>query len=175
MSEHGKLIGPGTLEFHRRFEADIDKVWQFLVDPEKRKLWFCSGQTEDHVGGKIVFEFDHRRLSESSAPEKYADEVVVTHQGEILEFDPPHRFAFTWFEDVRDTPSTVSITLEANDDGSTSLHLVHENVNGRDIIVSVLAGWHGHFDLLSEVLQGERKTDFWVRDQELEADYETRV
>ena len=175
MSEYGRLIGPGKLEFDRRFDAPVEKVWQFLVDPEKRKMWFCGGSTDDHVGGKIVFEFDHRRLSESPPPEKYASEEVVTHHGEILEYNPPTRLAFTWFEGAGAESSTVEIDLVSNPDGSTQLHLVHTGVEGRDMLIGVFAGWHGHFDLLGEVLAGDRKSDFWVRDQELEAEYSQTI
>jgi len=171
MSDYGKLIGPSSLQFNRRFDAPIEKVWQFLVDPGKRKLWFCGGSTGDKVGGQIVFEFDHRRLSESSPPEKYATEEVVTHYGEILEYAPPKRLAFTWFESAGGDASTVEIDLASNQDGSTQLRLVHTGVEGRDMLIGVLAGWHGHFDLLGEVLNGERKSDFWIADQALEAEY----
>ncbi|MDJ0643541.1 MAG: SRPBCC family protein [Erythrobacter sp.] len=175
MSDYGKLTGPDRIEFQRAFEAPIDKVWQFLVDPEKRKLWFCGGSTADHVGGEIVFEFDHRRLSESAPPEKYASEEVVTHRGEILEYDPPNRLAFTWFESAGGESSTVEISLSPGEGGVTSLYLVHTGVVGRDMLIGVLAGWHGHFDLLSEVLQGDRESDFWIRDQELEGEYASHV
>ena len=175
MSEYGKLLGPGKLEFRREFDADIEKVWQFLVDPEKRKLWFCGGSTDDHVGGKMVLEFDHRRLSESPPPEKYADEEVVTHQCTILEYSPPNRLAFSWGESSTSGTSEVVITLREIGTGRTLLELVHSDLTGREIIVSVFAGWHGHFDLMAEVLAGGRQTDFWVRDQQLEAEYSERI
>lgn len=175
MSDYGKQTGPQEIEFRRTFNADAAKVWEFLVDPEKRKLWFCGGSTDRHVGGEIVFEFDHRRLSESAPPEKYSDEEIATHRGEILEYDPPRRLAFTWFESAGDESSTVEITLRSLGDHTTELHLVHKGVTGRELLVGVLAGWHGHFDLLAEVLAGPRKTDFWLRDQQLEAEYERRV
>lgn len=171
MSDYGKLLGPGKLEFRRKFDAEIEKVWQFLVDPEKRKLWFCGGSTDDHVGGKMVFEFDHRRLSESAPPEKYADEEVVTHQCTILEYTPPTRLAFTWGESSRAETSRVDITLSAIGPNETELTLVHSDLEGRDMLIGVFAGWHGHFDLLAEVMAGPRKTDFWIRDQELEREY----
>lgn len=175
MSDYGRQIGPTEIEFTRQFDAPPEKVWQFLVDPKKRKLWFCGGSTDDHVGGKIVFEFDHRRLSDIPPPDKYANEEVVTHHGEILEYDPPNRLAFTWFESAGAESSTVEISLSRAGEGQTSLHLVHKGVNGRDVLIGVLAGWHGHFDLMAEAMQGERTTDFWVRDQQLEAEYEERV
>ncbi len=175
MSDYGVQTGPEEIQFTRRFDASAEKVWQFLVDPEKRKTWFCGGSTDDHFGGRIVFEFDHRRLAESPPPEKYASEETATHNGEILEYDAPRRLAFTWFESAGAISSTVEITLRAISENETELHLVHKGIAGREMLVGVLAGWHGHFDLLVETLVGERKTDFWVRDQQLEAEYEERV
>ena len=175
MSDYGRQTGPEQLEFQRTFDAPIEKVWEFLVDPAKRALWFCGGSTDDRAGGEIVFEFDHRRLADSDPPEKYASEEVATHRGEILEYDPPRRFCFTWFESAGSQSSQVEITLRAVGDAQTALNLVHKGVSGREMLVGVLAGWHGHFDLLSEVLSGERRTDFWIRDQQLESEYSTKV
>lgn len=175
MTDYGRLIGPAELEFTRKFEAAQDRVWQFLVDPDKRKLWFCGGSTDDYVGGKIVMDFDHRRLAESVPPEKYASEETAQHEGEILEYDPPNRLAFTWFESNGSDSSTVIITLTALDEATTQLHLVHKGVVGRDMLIGVFAGWHGHFDLLAEVLVGTRTSDFWLRDQALEAEYDKLV
>ncbi|MEL7446448.1 MAG: SRPBCC family protein [Pseudomonadota bacterium] len=171
MSEYGKQTGPQRLEFVRHFDAKPEKVWQFLVDPAKRKLWFCGGSTDDHVGGKIEFAFDHRRISETSPPEKYASEEVVVHYGEILEYDPPKRFAFTWFEAEDEGSSTVEISLRPLGESATEMHLVHRGVVGRDMLIGVFAGWHAHFDLLAEVLVGPRQSDFWVIDQALEVKY----
>ncbi len=175
MSDYGKLTGIGQLEFRREFDAGIDKVWQFLVDPEKRKLWFCGGSTDDHVGGQIVFDFDHTRLSNRPPPEKYADEEKAVHECEILEIDPPSRLVFNWFESAGEESSKVEISLTALSVSRTELHLVHTGIGQREILLAVLAGWHGHFDLLAEVLVGERQTDFWDRDQQLEAEYGSLV
>ena len=150
-------------------------MWQFLVDPEKRKLWFCGGATGEGPEADIVFEFDHRRLSESGPHEKYATEEVVTHCGKILEYAPLKRLAFTWFESAGAQSSTVEIDLASNADGRTQLKLIHTGVEGREMLVGVLAGRHGHFDLMAETMLGDRVTDFWVRDQALEAEYETLV
>lgn len=175
MNEYGRQTGQAELEFTRQFDATIEKVWQFLVDPEKRKLWFCGGATDDFVGGKIEMEFDHRRISESPPPDKYASEEVANHVAEILEYDPPNRLAFTWFESGGVESSKVEISLNSIGENRTELHLVHTGVVDRDLKVGIFAGWHGHFDLLAEVLVGDRKTDFWIRDQQLEAEYEKRI
>lgn len=175
MTEFGRLIAPDTLEFRRTFAAPREKVWQFLVDPEKRKLWFCGGSTDDHPGGRIVFAFDHTRLAESEPPAKYASSSNTEHAGAIIEYDPPRRLVFTWFEAGQPQGSTVDISLSESGEGSTAVLLVHKGLVGRDMLLSVLAGWHGHFDLLAEVMDGPRTTDFWVRDQELEAVYDQRL
>lgn len=175
MSEYGQQTGPNSLEFTRSFPSSVEKVWEYLVDPEKRKLWFCGGATDNFVGGKITFQFDHRRLSESPPLEKYADEETVTHFGDILEYDPPRRLAFTWFEPGSDDGSKVVMSLSAIDESTTQLHLTHEGLIGRDILIGVFAGWHGHFDLLGEVLAGPRGSDFWVLTKRLEAEYGSRV
>ena len=171
MTDYGRLIGPAELEFRRKFDANIETVWQFLVDPEKRKQWFCGGSTDGWVGGDLILEFDHRRLSNQPPPEKYAGEEATTHRAKILEFEPPHKLAFTWFESSGGGHSEVYITLSATPDGGTLLLLNHKGLVGRDTHLSVLAGWHGHFDLLAEVVVGPRNTDFWVRDQQLEVEY----
>jgi uncharacterized protein YndB with AHSA1/START domain len=164
------------MEFQRRLGADIETVWQFLVDPAKRKLWFCGGSTDDHVGGTIVLEFDHSNLSESAPPEKYASGNTSVYRCEILEFDPPRKLAFNWFETDEEGPSKVTITLEPVDGGkATRLHLVHTGVGGRQMQISVLSGWHGHFDLLEEVVTGPRKTDYWLLNRDLENAYSDRV
>ena len=175
MSNYGKQLGPGALEFRRTFDASIEKVWQFLVDPEKRKLWFCGGSTDNHVGGRIVLEFDHSRISSSEAPEKYANEVAVTHHAEILEYDPPSRLAFTWFESGGAADSKVEISLSEAAGGATELHLVHTGIVDRELMIGIFAGWHGHFDLMAETMAGPRKTDFWIHHMELEAEYEKRI
>ncbi|MBD2842021.1 SRPBCC family protein [Erythrobacter rubeus] len=175
MSDYGRQTGPAQVEFTRIFDAAPARVWEFLVDGEKRKLWFCGGSTDDHAGGEIVFEFDHRRLSDRDPPEKYASEEIATHRGRIIEYCPPHRLVFTWFEAEGEGESTVDITLRETDGGKTELHLVHTGLAGRDMLVGVLAGWHGHFDLLCEVVNGPRKSDFWARDGQLEKEYAARV
>ncbi|MDE1466879.1 SRPBCC family protein [Aurantiacibacter sp. D1-12] len=175
MSEYGRLVTLDTMEFRRIFPAPPEKVWEFWVDPEKRKLWFCGGSTDGREGGELVFAFDHTRLSESPPPQKYACEEVAEHNARILAWDPPHRLAFTWFESQGDMSSEVDVRFTATEDGQTELHLVHTGLVGRDMLIGVFAGWHGHFDLLAEVLVGDRTTDFWIRDQELEAIYAERV
>ena len=170
MNANGKLIGPDTLAFERLFDARRDKVWQFLVDGDKRARWFCGGQTEPRVGGKIVFDFDHSRISSSPPPEKYAHEATACFEGEVLEWEPPTRLAFTWPE-ANGEGSKVEITLSEAEGGGTLLQLVHSGLTTPEYRAGALSGWHAHFNLLDDIFAGRETRDFWIEHSALEEHY----
>ncbi|MEM1197150.1 MAG: SRPBCC family protein [Pseudomonadota bacterium] len=173
--DYGRLTGPAQLEFRRVLKADVERVWRFLIEPEKRALWFCGGATQPRVGGEMTLAFDHSRLSERAPEEEGGCEGNVTMRAQITEYEPPHRLAFRWFDQDDGAFSLVRIELEDLGGGQSALVLTHSRLEDPKDHVPVLAGWHGHLDLLSEVLAGSRKTDFWLRDKELSAEYSARV
>lgn len=175
MSEHGRLVDATTLEFRRTLDVDIETLWAFFTNPEKRQKWFCAGETDDFVGGRMVFDFDHRKLSKGPPPEKYADEEQATFEGTILEYDPPHRLAFDWPESGGTDRTKVEITLTAIDDRTTELVLVHSGLDNRDYLIGAMAGWHAHFDLLADVFAGGEVRDFWPHHMVLEEEYAARI
>lgn len=175
MSDYGKLRDPATLEFRRTFATDIDTLWSYFTDPEKRQKWFCAGETDDFVGGRMVFDFDHRKLSKGPPPEKYADEERATFEGKILEYDPPNRLAFDWPGSAGTDTTKVEITLTAVADDKTELVLVHSGLDNPDHLIGALAGWHAHFDLLADIYAGGAVRDFWPHHMALEDEYRERV
>lgn len=118
-----------------------------------------------------MFEFDHRRLSNSGPPEKYADSNVPTMRGEVLAYEKPHKLKLTWEEMHADSVSTVTILLTAIGE-KTALHLIHEHLIP-EIQSGVMAGWHAHLDLLLDLMAGLPARDFWVHFNALEAVYES--
>ena len=46
MKNYGKLINASTLEFERILPGPIQTVWEYLVDADKRALWFAGGATD---------------------------------------------------------------------------------------------------------------------------------
>lgn len=174
MDKEGKLVDGATLQFDRHFAADVETVWSYLVDPAKREKWFCGGSTGSAVGEEIVFDFDHRRLSSKPAPEKYKDEATARFAGEILEYDPPNRLAFTWPDEYGEG-TKVEITLSEAEDGGTHLRLIHSQLGNRDYRIGALAGWHAHFDLLDDLLAGQPTREFWDTHVSLEQHYGAKI
>ena len=158
------------LEIRRVLNGPIERVWKYLTDGELRMLWFCGGETATTPGGAIEFAFDHRRLSETGPPEKYADSNVVDMRGEILIYEKPTKLKFTWDEMHVDGASTVTILLK-DLGGKTELHLIHEDLVP-EIQPGVQGGWHAHLDLLSDLMNDRPARDFWVHFNALEAAYE---
>ncbi|MEM9284799.1 MAG: SRPBCC family protein [Pseudomonadota bacterium] len=161
------------LTIERNLPAPPEKVWEYLVDPELRQKWFCAGATADEVGGTILLDFDHSRISKvnKSGGTECANPVVM--KGTITAYDPPNRLAFTWFEDSGEQ-SHVTITLTARDSGTT-LHLIHDRMITLEDKWGVSAGWHAHLDLLLDLLSGRTPRDFWEHYDPLEARYKEQV
>ncbi|MEM1187522.1 MAG: SRPBCC domain-containing protein [Pseudomonadota bacterium] len=170
MDDKAVMTGPMRLEIKRILNGPIDRVWEYLTDGELRKEWFCGGTTGSQPGEPIVFDFDHRRLSEQGPPDKYADSNVAQMSGQILVYERPHKLKFTWDEMHVEGVSTVTVLLK--DLGErTELHLIHEDLVPR-IQPGVRAGWHAHLDLLLDLLDSTPRRDFWVYFNALETHYE---
>ncbi|MEM5516716.1 SRPBCC family protein [Henriciella sp. AS95] len=174
MADYGALNGEGTLVFERLLPGPIERVWDYIVKPELREAWFCGGKTDDHAGGTMTLAFDHRKLSESGPPEKYADQETGSFDCDILVYEPPHRLDITWPAEQGHPPTEVSIML-SEADGKVRLVLQHKRLTDGDFLIGAAAGWHAHFDLLQDNLDGRAVRDFWPRHMALEAAYETRL
>jgi hypothetical protein len=77
----------------------------------------------------------------------FAPEAV--HDGEVVELDPPHRFALLWGVDL------LRFELAPDGDGTrlTMLHVINEE--GEDAAAKVAAGWHLCLDAMARRLAGE--------------------
>ena len=172
MSDDVELTSPTTLEIVRVLPGPIERVWDYLTQSDLRAKWLCAGEVQAKVGGKIIFDFDHRRLSSSPPPDKHKDQQVVRFEGEVLRYEPPHALAFRWPEE--DGAGTiVTMTLETAD-GGVRLHLVHDRLSKPAHRNGAAGGWHAHLDLLDDVLSGRPVRDFWLHYTPLEAEYEAR-
>lgn len=171
MNAYGELIDGDTLRFERLLPGPIERVWAYLVEPEKRATWLAGGIVDGREGGAIELVFHNERLGRAGAeaPEKYRGYEGVRMSGEVLVFDPPRCFVHTW------EGSEVRFDLSETGDGQVRLVLTHTRLIEPREHAGVLAGWHTHLEILSNRLAGNEPDSFWNLHQPLEAHYRGRV
>ena len=110
-----------TLTFERRLSAPVDRVWRAVTDENEMRAWFPSAvQGERKIGAPLRFPFD--------------DNVADTFEGEVIEWDPPRVFAFTWNGD--------QLRIELTErDGGTDLVFTHR-LPDRSSAPRTASGWH---------------------------------
>ena len=52
--DYGTQLEDGSLRFVRDLPGPIERVWDYLVDPEKRALWFCGGTSGEKAGDPFI-------------------------------------------------------------------------------------------------------------------------
>ena len=176
MEQHAEILAPGSVRFERLLPGPLERVWDYLVDPDKRALWLCGGATDTTVGGDMKLEFDNSRLSgpdDDAPPEKYREfNQPVSFDGRVTQFDPPNVFAHTW--EFAGQASEVRYELEAVDD-KVRLVLIHTRLATGEEVRNVCAGWHAHLGILADLLGGRRPRPFWKSHTALEAEYTERL
>jgi uncharacterized protein YndB with AHSA1/START domain len=116
------------LRFERHLDHPVTTVWRAVTDPSEMRAWFPTRIEIDEwrVGAKLVHHFDAHDIEPLP--------------GEVLEWDPPRRVAFTWGAD------TVGFELAPSPDGGTIFVLTEEldaNHAARNA-----AGWEACLDRL---------------------------
>ena len=170
----GALIEPATLRMERTLPAPIERVWAYLIDPEKRGTWLAGGTMAEAPGSVFELRFQHTELSGEEAPEHYAA-YRKTHiqKSRVLRIEPPRLLAISWGSES-DTASEVTFELTPQGN-STQLVLTHRRLPDRKETVSVASGWHAHLDVLDDVLHGREPRGFWTKLGEVEKAYEARI
>lgn len=175
MSDYAKFVEPTVLEITRELPATCERVWEYLVDPQLRQKWFCSGATGTASGEEFVMDFDHSRISTSQPPASLgcsAEPVVV--RGTIEIFEPPHKLAYRWPGETEADESLVTIELTQFGE-KTRLHLIHSRLANPDFQKGASAGWHAHLDLLVDLVSGVEARDFWIHFEQIQTEYNQRV
>ena len=160
-------ITPETLRFERLLDAPVEKVWQYLLDPDLRARWFMGGPSDLRAGGFIGMTMNHQNLSDDDVPtpEPYRPYVGKSWQGRITRIEPPRLLAITW-----EGGEAGEVTFELVAEGDrTRLVLTHSGLRGRDDAVNFGGGWHSHLAVLERRLRGEAVADFWALHQRAEA------
>ncbi len=161
---------PGEVRLIRLLPGPIERVWDYITDPEKRARWFCGGALEQKVGGKFVFAMHHKNLApDETPPLEYAQvqDPGVAFEGRVLQCEPPRLLVFTFGGD----DSVVTFDLKPEGD-KVRLLLIHR-ASGDDLkeVGNFASGWHIHWAMLIALLEGAPLPQFWAEHSKLKPIY----
>jgi len=162
--------GPGEVRLIRTLPGPIERLWDYLVDPEKRSRWFAGGPMEPRVGGKMELQFHHATIAPGEVPpEKFKEvhEQGMKMPGTVLRWEPPRVLSYT-FDDNSD------VTFELTPLGrEVQLVLTHHS-RGDDLphVAGYASGWHSHLTILVALLEETPRPPFWSTHLRLKAEYE---
>ena len=171
MNEYGVVTEARTIRMERLLPGPIERVWDYLTDSTKRGKWFATGDMDLRPGGSVEFIFNHADLSaEKTPPAKYKEKVSGARmKGTITACEPPRLLSFTF-------GNAGEVTFELTPKGKdVLLVLTHRNLADRKMMVGVSSGWHSHFAILVDVLNGDKPRPFWTTVTKMEAEYEKRL
>ena len=168
-----QAVAPGEARLVRLLPGPIERVWDYLVDGEKRKKWLAGGPIEQRVGGSVELHFRHADIAPNEQPpdeyKKYHD-PGATMRGQVTRCEPPRLLSYTWGGiEVADN-SEVTFELTPQDD-MVQLVLTHRRLPDRDETIGVSAGWHTHAAILIALLSGTTPVPFWATHTRLKAEY----
>lgn len=166
----GKFTTPAEVRLVRTLPGPIERVWDYLVDPEKRARWFAGGPMEPKQGGKMELFFLHKNIAPGEIPpEQYkaVQETGFKMPGTVLRWEPPRVLSYT-FDDESD------VTFELTEQGKNVQMVLTHRARGGDIpfLTGYASGWDTHFALLVALLEGTPSPPFWATHQRLKAEYE---
>ena len=135
------------VEVTRRIAAPPERVFDAWLDP--KGVWHWLFATPDGVTERV--EIDPRVGGRFRIDERRGDEIAE-HFGEYVEIDRPRRLAFDFGTSFEETPTRVTVTIEADGDGSR-VTLRHDGV-WADWEDKTRQGWATILDGLARTLEG---------------------
>ena len=179
MDAYGKLVNPQTVVFERLLPGPIERVFAFLFEEDKRKLWFTTGAIPTTPGEKFQMTWKHSTYSpnKSVAPDsmKEMDEKGHTATNTLLVYEPPYRLVFTFGEGKYGSDKATEVEFLLKPEGDkVRLILTHSKIPERGYALGVSGGWHAHLDVLEMQLKGEVPPGFWDIWRRYDGAYERR-
>lgn len=161
---------PGELRLVRTLPGPIERVWDYLTDPEKRARWFAGGPMEPRVGGKVELFFHHKNLAPDETPpeeHKAVQDPGVKMPATVLRWEPPRVLSYTFDEDS-------DVTFELTPQGRDVVLVLTHRSRGVDLpfTAGYASGWHIHLAHLLALLEGTPRPPFWPLHLRLKAEYE---
>jgi uncharacterized protein YndB with AHSA1/START domain len=169
--QYGQFTSPAEVRLVRTLPGPIERIWEYLTDPEKRSRWFAGGPMEQRQGGKMTLKFHHVKISPHETPPEAMKEVHdpgISMDGVVTRWEPPRVLAYT-FGDTGESEVTFELTPQGN---TVQLVLTHR-ATGTDLpyIHGYASGWHTHLAQLIAELEGTARPPFWSMHARLKEDY----
>ena len=124
-----------ALVFERRLAHPVDAVWRAITEPDEIGAWFPNRvEIDARVGGRMRFRFPEGM----DYPEM---------EGEVLAYDPPRSFHFTW------GPDELRFDIEPLENDQCLLRLT-DFLSETEKAARDAAGWHVCLDTLDQHLSG---------------------
>jgi uncharacterized protein YndB with AHSA1/START domain len=170
--KHGKFTGPAEVRFVRTLPGPIERVWEYLTDPEKRARWFAGGPMDQRAGGKMRLDFRHKNLAPDETPPKEhekAHDPGISIDGVVTRCEPPRVLAFTFGSD-----GESEVTIELTPQGKNVQLVLSQRASAGDLpyMADFGTGWHTHLAQLVALLEGAPRPPFWPVHSKLKADYQ---
>lgn len=124
-------------------EAPAQRVWDALTQGEHTKqFWSRYVQSDWKVGSRVEF--------------LRADRSKLSHDGEVLEIDPPRKLVMTFdvsAEGIVEKPSRVTYLLEEREN-ETKLTVIHDDFAPESrVLPSISNGWPAILSSLKTYLE----------------------
>ncbi|NNC72717.1 MAG: ATPase [Sphingomonadaceae bacterium] len=160
----------GALRFVRRLPGPIDRVWSYVIDPAKRRLWFAGGTMGEEAGDEFTWDFDLEALADQEVPERFPEmSGGVRTRARVLEIDPPNLLVVIGIEDPQE------IRFELHEEGDeVEFVLIQGPPPEFDDLISTAAGWQACLGLLIDHLHGQAPRSFWAEHETAEGIYGER-
>lgn len=172
MNAYGTIVSPEIVCIERLLPGTAERLWAWLTESEKRRLWLASGDMDLVPGGAVELVFNNSALTQNDVPPpaKYADmDGPVTLNGTVTACEPHKRLSYLW----GDSPDASEVTFELTPRGEKVLLTVtHRRIPNRAELLSISSGWHTHLDILADRLEGREPPGFWATHTRLEAEYQ---
>jgi uncharacterized protein YndB with AHSA1/START domain/outer membrane murein-binding lipoprotein Lpp len=162
MADLGKVINDHTVSFERLLPVPVDRVWQYLTEPEYLRQWLAVSSMEPRVGGRVELNFDVEEMPERK-------EKGTNIRGLISCFEPQSALAFSWIDTANNLESAVSFQLIARGE-QTSVIVTHSRLP-KNRMHEFMAGWHTHLDVLKARLTNAVPPQFGKRFREVVQTY----